>query len=262
MLPVVKHLLSEEGSPDQIAVAGDWHGNLDWAVRALKWLHQQGIRVVVHTGDFGFWREGVARTELYLDGVGKVCDDLDMVVLWIDGNHEDHERLQNIPVDEESGVRPVRDRVIHLPRGFRWTWHGKKWLALGGAASVDRDLRTEGFDWWPSEVISFADARHAVSGGRADVMVTHDAPDQVKIPGITDRERSPFTPEIQRYADNHHALVGTVVDEVKPAVLFHGHMHRRYQYTRTTPHARTLVVGLDCDKTTLDDNLRIVSLVG
>jgi predicted phosphodiesterase len=262
VLPKVKHLLSEEGSPDQIAVAGDWHGNLAWATRVLNWVSQQGIRVLVHTGDFGFWCEGVLRTELYLDGVNKVCEELDMVVLWVDGNHEDHERLHRVPVDESMGVRVIRDRVIHLPRGFRWTWHGKKWLALGGAASVDKNARIEGRDWWPGEVISSAEAERVISEGRADVMVTHDAPDRVNIPGITDREHSPFTPEIQRYADNHRALVGAVVDEVKPTVLFHGHMHRRYQFLRVTDTARTLVVGLDCDGSTLDDNVRVVSLVG
>jgi hypothetical protein len=43
----------------RIAVAGDWHGNTAWAVRAVRrmaaLLPRDGPRVIVHLGDFGIW---------------------------------------------------------------------------------------------------------------------------------------------------------------------------------------------------------------
>lgn len=256
----LKKLLTGEESPDFIAVAGDWHGNQNWAVHALTHVHKKDISVVVHVGDFGFWRAGDHKSERYLDRVNETCEKLDMIVLWVDGNHEDHDRLNAIPVDTETGVRPIRSRIFHLPRGFRWTWHGKKWLALGGAASVDKDARIEGMSWWRDEVISYAEASRAIEGGNVDVMVTHDAPDRTHIPGISDRERSPFPSHIQYYADGNRRTLGEVVDAIKPSLLFHGHMHVRYETLRTTEHARTLVIGLDCDSTSIDDNICEVSL--
>ena len=38
-------------------------------------------------------------------------------------------------------------RIWHLPRGHRWRWHGRDWLALGGAVSLDRAVRTAGVNW-------------------------------------------------------------------------------------------------------------------
>jgi hypothetical protein len=45
--------------PDRVALAGDWHGNTAWAVRAVRkmaaLLPPDGPRVIVHLGDFGIW---------------------------------------------------------------------------------------------------------------------------------------------------------------------------------------------------------------
>ena len=37
-----------------------------------------------------------------------------------------------------DGREQVTGRIWHLPRGHRWRWHGRDWLALGGAVSLDR----------------------------------------------------------------------------------------------------------------------------
>jgi hypothetical protein len=42
--------------PDRIALAGDWHGNTAWAVRAIRkmdpLLPHDGRRIIVHLGDW------------------------------------------------------------------------------------------------------------------------------------------------------------------------------------------------------------------
>jgi hypothetical protein len=97
------------------------------------------------------------------------------------------------------------------------------WLALGGAYSVDQHKRTEGRDWWPEEVLTEDDAGIAMDGGRVDVMLTHDSPDGTdlgaKLPP------NPYFPEHLEGAQRHRKLLGRVVDEVCPQVLFHGHYH-------------------------------------
>jgi hypothetical protein len=114
---------------------------------------------------------------------------------------------------------------ITCPRGTRWTWHGLTWLALGGATSLDRVGRTEGVSWWPEEALTIADADRAVAGGPVDVMVTHDAPAGVTVPGAGSylwREETMNASYLNR------ELLREVVDVVGPTHLFHGHFHTAY----------------------------------
>ena len=39
----------------QIAFAGDWHGDLRFAQKALKYIEKSGTKLIIHTGDFGAW---------------------------------------------------------------------------------------------------------------------------------------------------------------------------------------------------------------
>lgn len=213
---------------DFIAVAGDWHGNLGWALRALKIAHAAGARTVVQLGDFGYWRRDPATTK-YLRRLERQLAELEMRLLWVDGNHEDHVLLRSQPLDED-GARPISEHVTHLPRGYRWTWPGpdgtpRIWLALGGAVSMDRDNRTRGRSWWPEEAITDQDIERAASGGRADVMVTHDAPHGVAVPGS---HNTGWPDTAVADAQGHRRRLRAGVDVVRPHELWHGHYHVRY----------------------------------
>ena len=170
-----------------------------------------------------------------------------------------------MPIDPATGLRPIRPHIFHLPRGLRWRWHGKTWMALGGAHSVDRPMRKPGVSWWPEERLTAADVSHAISGGPVDVIVAHDAPDGYEIPGLpggfppaelyqADLHRQPRIGLPQQglvaRAHLHRQLVGEVVDATAPTVLFHGHYHVRY----TAYRGETRVVGLADDSGNLADD--------
>lgn len=53
--------------------------------------------------------------EGYLDAVELVCRRHDVVVLWLDGNHEDIDRLARYPI-APNGLRPIRPNVAPAPR--------------------------------------------------------------------------------------------------------------------------------------------------
>jgi hypothetical protein len=234
--------------PTQVLLAGDWHGNSAWArgvIRRLpELLPDESPRIVLHAGDFGIWPgpKGLA----YLRGLGPDLARADAVILFVDGNHEDHHRLAELPdADHGSGYGRVSDRIFHLRRGHRWTWHGRTWLALGGAVSVDRAVRVEGRSWWPEEEITAEQAGRVIADGPADVMLTHDCPAGVvhefpPPPSLWAREDLTRT-------DAHRALLQTVVDAVKPGHLFHGHLHRAYAREVSMPHGQVQVAGFDCD---------------
>src|SRR6516225_8423012 len=146
-----------EPVPERIGVAGDWHGNMAWATRAVRkisaLLPADGPRIIVHLGDFGIWpgpggREYLSRLDAALTAAGAVLS-------FVDGNHEDFAQLARLRPGPD-GRAQVTERIWHLPRGHRWRWHGRDWLALGGAVSLDRAVRTAGADWWPEEEITLA----------------------------------------------------------------------------------------------------------
>jgi hypothetical protein len=244
-----------DSDPEIIAMAGDWHGNLDYARLALKFARNRGAEGVIHLGDFGIWPGKPGK--LYLDGIAKTLRQLRMWALVVDGNHEDHDQLDALALDEH-GTRPLRDRLWHLPRGMRWMWHEKRWLALGGATSLDRKHRIEGVNWWPQESIDYATANRVIDEGPADFMVTHDCASRVDIPGLM--PAGFWDPHALAWAHAHQRGLDAIIEHVQPARLWHGHFHVRYHQVVQFNGKDCIVEGLDCDGAPLKDNIQMVSL--
>lgn len=243
-------------SPSRIVVAGDWHGSTTWATGVIDMLPDllpdESPRQLVHLGDFGVWPGSAGRH--YLDAVDTALQRVDGRLWFVDGNHEDHGRLTRMA--NAGGHRHrhwVRDGIWWLPRGFRWTWHDRTWLALGGATSVDRPSRTPGVDWWPEEALTLADCERAATGP-AEVMVCHDAPASVPI----DLPRPPSWWEMGS-AEKHRELLQSVVDEVRPSWLMHGHYHVVHDTTVTMGHGEVQVTGLAAEGA-LAGNFRVLDV--
>lgn len=236
--------------PGRFLLAGDWHGDAEWArhVIAQAPAGRDGSRLIIQLGDFGVWpgRSGAR----YLDQVVGALQTNDATCLFLDGNHEDFSQLSTFVI-RADGVREVRPRLFHLPRGMRWTWCGLRFLALGGATSLDRPWRTENVDWWSAEELTCEDIDRAIRGGACDVMLSHDAPSGIDVPGVP--APSSWDPEEIKRANYHRSLLRTVVDEVRPTWLFHGHFHSRYDTTlRLADGHQVRVSGLANDWTGTD----------
>ena len=228
--------------PELLTIHGDWHGRDGHAKRALREAAKADCRTHVQVGDFGVWsgRNG----QLYLDVIEHYLAETQSILIVVDGNHEDYETLLQYPVSPRHGLRCIRPRLYHAPRGTRWNWGGLTWLALGGATSIDKANRTPFVDWWPQEEITWADAERAADGGIADVMLTHDCPAGVSIPNLPDPRQ--WDPVDLHRAYAHRMLLRQVVDVVRPTHLFHGHFHSRYT------DELDLGNGLSCEVTGLD----------
>ncbi|MGO2112252.1 MAG: metallophosphoesterase family protein [Pseudoclavibacter sp.] len=230
--------------PRTVALAGDWHANTDYAVASIERARAGGAEAIVHLGDFGF-RFAPAYLEALDTALGGVP------LYFIDGNHEHFTWLADQPLDG-AGMRPLSTCVTHLPRGVRWTWRGRAWLALGGAHSVDRLSREPGEAWWPEESVTLDDIEVATAPGEADVLVCHDAPAGVPVPHVYDDGTYPAADEAAGEA--HRDLVRAVVDGTWPRLIGHGHFHRHY---RSTLGAAT-VLGLAHDHEPVEQNLAFV----
>ncbi len=126
-----------------IFVTGDTHGDFKSRFNSEAFPEQKQMTkedYLIICGDFGgIWETGgESKTEKWwLDWF----DSRPFTTLFIDGNHENHERLATYPVKEWNGgkVHEIRGSVLHLMRGQVFTLQGKTFFAFGGAASHDID---------------------------------------------------------------------------------------------------------------------------
>lgn len=107
--------------------------------------------------------------------------------LFIDGNHENFDRLLTYPVQDFHGGKAaqIHDTVWHLRRGEIFELCGKQCFVMGGAASIDKQWREPGKTWWSEEIPSHKDFKTAQMNlsrfkDKVDLVFTHTCPESVK----------------------------------------------------------------------------------
>lgn len=100
--------------------------------------------------------------------------------LFVDGNHENHKMLSELPkIDMFGGtVGKVCDSVYHLRRGEVYTIDDKKFYCFGGASSHDKEHRKEGVSWWSEEMPTMKEMNYGLDNLQkhnyeVDYVVTH-----------------------------------------------------------------------------------------
>lgn len=202
----------------QIVLAGDWHANLDWALHAVRAAHETGARLILHVGDFGYWPRHI-RGRRYLTAVNELCELLNMDILVNAGNHEDH--------DAWFPQQTTYPRIRLLTRVSRARIGGRTFVVMIGAASIDKALRTEGENWFRSEMPTRYDVELASRGERCEVLVTHESPLSGVPSVVMARTLNPLklTEDVQAYSNEGAARVQELADAVQPLIHVHGHWH-------------------------------------
>ena len=213
----------------RVMFLGDTHADLRFVNAATDFAVTQSADVIVQAGDFGVWDHIQAGVD-FLDGVDARLQQKDKWLIFVDGNHENFERLYGVyDLDLGTGFRPVRERILHAPRGHVWGMGGLNFLAFGGASSIDGpdgpgwwpQARGVGNGWWPEERITESDVYEAfinIAGAPIDVIIAHDCPIEVDIPGISGYPAG----------DACREAVSEVMHVARPQLLVCGHYHRRH----------------------------------
>lgn len=124
-----------------IFITGDTHADFRKRFNTEAFPEQRIMTkadYLIICGDFGgIWNVGwESKAEKYwLDWF----DSRNYTLLFVDGNHENFDRLNGYPVKEWHGgkVHEIRPSVLHLMRGQVFQIGGKKFFTFGGASSHD-----------------------------------------------------------------------------------------------------------------------------
>jgi hypothetical protein len=210
-----------------IFVTGDIHGEND--IRKLSTSNfPQGRGLtksdyVICTGDFGLvWDVNQSR-ETEANWL-KWLTEKPWTTLFVDGNHENFDRLFALPEAKMFGgkVGVLNDSIYHLKRGEVYTIDENKVFVFGGAQSVDRVYRTEYISWWRQEMPSYAEMQQGIDNLRAnqwavDYVLTHTCPKRIGslIPEI----------QIERMRDSMAEYLDTILDSIQFKMWYFSHMH-------------------------------------
>lgn len=229
----------------RVLVLGDTHGEIVDVREAYKAAKDNNCDAIVQLGDFGFWPRQMFGPD-FIKGCSRLATEHDIPLYWVAGNHECfksiHEqfgRYGDSPVEHADGV-------YYLPFGHTWEWEGVKMMAMGGAASIDRRMRTISETWFPEELINDEDVSKAQD---CDIIFSHDSPVnplEIKGHSFVIDEDSEFCRQQMR----------KIVSVSKPDLVMTGHYHIFCDSEYLRDGGYTRVVNLDCngwmDKAVLD----------
>jgi predicted phosphodiesterase len=210
---------------EKVLFVGDTHGEIELINKAVILADKRRCDRIIQVGDFGFF------PNIYPEFIESLNSKIPFY--FIDGNHDDHERL---PHEAESivSLRELGYEVenfYYIPRGLVMNWGESNLLFMGGAKSIDKAYRTQGIDWWDNEEINYGDYQRASDNQylweKVDIIVSHECP---------------RTEAVDYECDYSSKAIGALVELYNPWLLIHGHHHRNYMLKR----GETIIKGLGC----------------
>lgn len=238
-----KHEKVEEiniNSSKRILIAGDLHGDTNRGASIIAAAKRENCESIIILGDFGYWEhdfEGVKS----LRNLNKIAMRNNMIINFLDGNHDNHPLLwekycNTKSVKNEFNFFKVKENIFYIPRGNSWVNGNKKYVALGGAYSSDKQYRLDreagkvknmygkfskatgpNTYWWETEQITDQELLKAKNHSWADILLTHDGPTESNVTSSHNEEESL----------NHQKKISELFHHLKPEILLHGHFHQR-----------------------------------
>ena len=184
----------------RIFITGDVHGDITGRFgykhfKEGRTLSERDLVIVL--GDFGLiWYNNKNSEEKYLI---KFLEEKPWTTLFLDGNHENHDRLNKLPrVYYFNGIAgKVSNKIYHLRRGQIYKFNKSTFAVFGGAKSTDRNIRTLGKTYWEEEVPSeyektFFTKNLKRRDNKVDYILSHTMPNQALVEYFTRYKREDY----------------------------------------------------------------------
>ena len=144
-----------------IYVTGDMHGAVS-RFEEKQFAKLRSGDILIICGDFGFIWNGDGQEEKILQFMGRQK----YKILFVDGCHENFDKLYSYPEDEWCGgrIHVINDNVFHLCRGQVFQIEEHSVFTMGGGFSPDADIRTSrGMRWWEEEMPTMYEMEQAAN---------------------------------------------------------------------------------------------------
>lgn len=166
-----------------LLVTGDTHAEQYKYIECISpYLHKHDTLFIAGDFGYGWWDGEFLPQEMFFDFIAS----RPYTVCFVDGNHEDHHKLNELPVMDWNGGKAhiIRHNLIHLMRGEIYNIEGKKIFVMGGGYSLDKDWRTPGISWFLEEMPSEAEYLNAEANllkndNKVDYIITHTCPTKI-----------------------------------------------------------------------------------
>lgn len=182
----------------RIFITGDTHGDLCRLTEFNMFMNEDDYIIVA--GDFGY-----LFNRRYWASFVKNVKSIKGKILFIDGNHENFDWLNEFPVCKWNDGKIhviIKNKVMHLMRGQVFNIEGKSIFTFGGGRSVDvtggifslddpeleqkilgaqligKPYRIDHFTWWKEEMASDSEKEEAIRNlnkvnNKVDYIITH-----------------------------------------------------------------------------------------
>lgn len=211
------------GFNKDIIICGDIHGL--WGYLNTL-INKKKPSIILQVGDWGHWvgKKISSRTVNGMrisgfDPMGVKAKDTE--IFWCDGNHENHNDL-DLRTSTPCEVMP---NVFYMRRGSIMTLpDGRVVLFMGGAASIDKHLRTPGVDWFPQEMLSFSELYKLEERGidKIDIVISHTAPCEFN--NLLNKKKI-YGDYKYKFFDSSQEVLSAILEMFKPSLWYFGHFH-------------------------------------
>lgn len=216
-------------------VIGDTHGDLS---RFWGWKRKFKKKSfnIIHVGDIGVGFPCVG--DLFLEELNEVFLQEDIKFYACRGNHDDpsffdgSKKLSNLHLVEDGTVLTIEETNFFF---------------YGGAISVDRQVRSEGFDYWSGEPAQKFEEKSILTNKKIDVVITHTCPRRVIPVVLPSNKGNGIVPMYANAKDKTGQLIDphliedmdkelTLLDELEQVLTknydikqwYYGHFHKSH----------------------------------
>lgn len=213
----------------RVFVTGDVHGVPD-SISFKKFPVGRTLTkddYVIIAGDFGLPWYHDKEEKFWL----KWLEERPWTTLFIDGNHENFEELDAMPLEEWNGglIHRIRPNILHLTRGQVFQLGDKSFFTFGGAASIDKADRKDGVNYWSRELPSAEEYQQGIDvlnqhNWAVDVVITHTCPEEIRLQFPDSLEKK------KKGSDEVNEYLQTIKDKLSYTHWFFGHFHADYDF--------------------------------
>jgi predicted phosphodiesterase len=149
-----------------IYLTGDCHGS-DTIQKLSSTNWEKGKKLsktdyVIILGDFGLiWKHQEDKHERYWM---EWLVEKPWTTLVVPGNHENMHRMLNLPLVKKFGskIHKYNESIYIMKRGEIYNIDGTTIFNMGGAMSIDRNVRILGHSYWNEEIPTYLDFKYGL----------------------------------------------------------------------------------------------------